>query len=239
MIRLKEFKIQTIVEVVTVVGDLVGQIRNLRFERRLRMRRAFRALVKLRVLLQSLAHFMAEIEAGEFRVARLDHVHDAQALCIVIESAVPAHQFIERLLPRVAERRMPEVVRERDGLGEVFIQRERAGDGARDVGDLESVRESRAQMIAGAIEKYLRLVFQAAECAAVDDPSAVTLVFRAVRVGWLFMCATGCIAAFLRPWRERHAFLRFEFSLCSNHPQPPFLKSPARFFGVRCGASHG
>ena len=58
---------------------------------------------------------------------------------------------------------MPEVVRERDGFGQVFIQPERAGDRAADRGDLDGVREPRAQVVAGAVEKDLRLVLEPPE----------------------------------------------------------------------------
>lgn len=126
--------------------NLVGEIRDLRLERRMRcaLRAGLRTFVKTRVLLQSLAHLVAEIQAGKFRVAQLDHVHDAQALLIVIEAAVLVHQLVERLLARVPKGRMPEVVRERDHFGEILIQPERTRDGARDVRDFKSVREPRA-----------------------------------------------------------------------------------------------
>ncbi len=44
----------------------------------------------------------------------------------------------------MAEWRVTEVVRKRDGLGEVLVERERAGNGARDGRDLDRVREPRA-----------------------------------------------------------------------------------------------
>ena len=79
----------------------------------------------------------------------------------------------------VAERRMAEVVRERDGLGEIGVQPQRAGDVARDGGDFNRVRQPRAEVVAGAVEKNLRLVFQPAEGARVDHAVAVALVLRA------------------------------------------------------------
>ncbi len=74
---------------------------------------------------------------------------------------------------------MAEVVRERDGLGQVRVQPQRAGDVARDGGDFDRVREARAEMIAGAVEKNLRLVFEPAEGARMDDAVAVALIMRA------------------------------------------------------------
>ncbi len=74
---------------------------------------------------------------------------------------------------------MAEVVRQRDGLGQVLIQPQRAGDVARDGGHLHRVREPRAEVIAGAVEKNLGLVFEPAEGAGMNDAVAVALVMRA------------------------------------------------------------
>ena len=57
-------------------------------------------------------------------------------------------QSFERVLARVAERRVAEVVREADGLDEVLVQAQRARDRARDLRDLERVREPRAIQVA-------------------------------------------------------------------------------------------
>ena len=56
-----------------------------------------------------------------------------------------------------------QVVRERDGLGEVFVQAQRPSDGTRDAGDFDGVGEPGAQVVARAVEKDLRLVFEPAE----------------------------------------------------------------------------
>ena len=74
---------------------------------------------------------------------------------------------------------MAEVMRERDGFGQVLVQLQRAGDVARDGGDFDGMREPRAEMVAGAVEKNLRLVFEPAEGARMDDAVAVALVMRA------------------------------------------------------------
>jgi hypothetical protein len=93
----------------------------------------------------------------------------------VLETTVVLHQFVEHLFTRVTERRMPKVVRQRDALREIFIQSQRTSDAAADARDLHRMREPRAKMVARAIEEDLRLVFQTAERAAVDDPVAVAL----------------------------------------------------------------
>ena len=80
---------------------------------------------------------------------------------------------------------MAEVVRERDGLGEVFVEPQGAGDAAGDGGDFYRVREACAEVVARAVEEDLRLVFEAAEGARVDDAVAIALIFTALIGPWL------------------------------------------------------
>ena len=86
-------------------------------------------------------------------------------------------------LARVAERRVAQVMAKRDGFGEVFVEAERAGDGARDLRDFKRVREPRAEMVALGGKEHLRFVRQASEAFRVQDLIAVALVFRAQEVG--------------------------------------------------------
>lgn len=83
----------------------------------------------------------------------------------------------------MAERRVAQVVAKRDGFGKVFVEAERAGDGARDLRDFKRVREPRAEMVALGGKEHLRFVRQAAEAFRVQDLIAVALVFRAQEVG--------------------------------------------------------
>ena len=78
-----------------------------------------------------------------------------------------------------AERRVAEVVPEADGLGEILVELERAGDRAREPRDLERVRQARAVMVALRAQEHLRLVFQAAERFRVRDAVDVALEARA------------------------------------------------------------
>ena len=106
----------------------------------------------------AVAHFPREIQAA---AVVLEHVHDAQALLVVVEPA--RHELVEHALAGVAERRVPEVVAERDRLGQLLVQVQHFRDGARDLRDLERVRQPRAVVIAGRREEHLRLVLQPAE----------------------------------------------------------------------------
>ena len=115
------------------------------------------------VLHQSLADFPREIQAGEPRILLLQLLDDAEAMAVVLEATVLAHEPVERLLARVSEGRMAEVVREGDGLGQVLVEPQRARDVPGDAGDFHRVREPGAEVVAGAVEEDLRLVFQPAK----------------------------------------------------------------------------
>src|SRR5262245_58996441 len=78
----------------------------------------------------------------------------------------------------MAERRVPEVVTERNRLGQLLVQPQHLGDGARDLRDLERVREARPVVIASRREEHLRLVLESPERLAVDDAIAIALKCR-------------------------------------------------------------
>ena len=109
-----------------------------------------------------------------------EHVDDAKRVLVVAEAAIEAlaQELVERLLARVAERRVTEVVTEPDRLDEVLVQAQRPCDAAGNAGRLERVREPRAVVVAGRVDEDLRLVHQPAERLRVDDPVAVALERR-------------------------------------------------------------
>ena len=102
--------------------------------------------------------------------------------CSLWRNAEPealAEHLVERVLARVAERRVAHVVPEPDRLGQVLVQPQRAGDDARDRGRLQRVRHARAVVVALRVDEDLRLALQAPERLRVDDPVAVALERRA------------------------------------------------------------
>ena len=94
-------------------------------------------------------------------------------------AAALAQHLVERLLARMAERRMPEIVAEADRLDEILVQPQRAGDAAGDARRLERVRQPRAEVVALGVDEDLRLVAEPAERLRVDDAVAVALERRA------------------------------------------------------------
>ncbi len=68
------------------------------------------------------------------------------------------------------------------------------------------MRQARAQMIAGPVEKNLRFIFQAAERARMNDARTIPLKFGAIGVTRLTVLSPARSARFLSKGRERCAF---------------------------------
>ena len=143
----------------------------------------------------AVAHRLGQVQALAVALERVD---DPQRMLVMLErQAEPLGQAaVEHVLADVPERRVAEVVAEPDRLDQVLVQAQRAGHRSRDLRDLERVREARPVMIARRRDEHLRLVLQAPERLAVDDPVAVALKRRAqTAVGLLGTCTAGRIRA--------------------------------------------
>ena len=116
------------------------------------------------------ARLIAEVEP--LSVA-LKHVHHAQALLIVLEAAGIDH--VQRPLPRVAERRVAQIVAETDRLRQILVEPQRAGDGSGKARDLQRVGQARAVVIPLRAQEDLRLVLEAAEGLGMRDAVHVPL----------------------------------------------------------------
>ena len=119
-----------------------------------------------------------QVQTGAVALEMLDHAQRVLVVAKVLSEAL-FQAAVEHLLADVAEGRVPEVVAEADRLHQVLVQRQRPGDGPRDRGDLERVREPRAVVVAPRGDEHLRLVRQPAKRLAVDDAVAVALERRA------------------------------------------------------------
>src|SRR5436190_12916168 len=129
---------------------------------------------------------------------------------------------------------MAQVMRERDGFGEILVQPQGARDVPRNARDLDGVGEPRAQMVAGAVEKNLCLVFQPAEGARMNDAVAVALEMRAP-LGRLFLVfAPARLGAELRVRREELPLAGFEFEAGGGHQEcaPGFFFFPELLMDV-------
>nr|GEU28520.1 hypothetical protein [Tanacetum cinerariifolium] len=180
---------QTVVDVVAVVGDFVGQVGQLRFQRRLgtldeadRHRPQLTGIGQRAVLEDALAGFEHQIQAVVRAIVFFQLVHHAQALQVVLEAAVILHALVEHILAHVAERRMAQVVRQRNRFHQVFVQAQIARDGAAHLRHFQAVREAGAEQVAFVVKKNLGLVFEPAERRRMDDAVAVALELAARRV---------------------------------------------------------
>ena len=188
---------QPIIDVVGVIGDVVGDRPGLRlrtgelgegkvlagaiFDDLLRNpplrvaagRRARGVGQGAVVLDQAFEGFPGEVEAVEAGVAALQAGHHRQRLGIMVETAMGGEAPIERALAGMAEGRMAEVVGQRTGLREILVEAQRARQRAGDLGDFEGVGEPGAVMVAFVVDEHLRLVGEPAERGGMDDAVAI------------------------------------------------------------------
>ena len=68
------------------------------------------------------------------------------------------HHLIQRALARMTKGGVPQVVRQRDGFGQILVQPQRAGDGAGDLGYLQRMGQPGAVMVALRRQKHLCFV---------------------------------------------------------------------------------
>ncbi len=123
-------------------------------------------------------------------VAPLEEIDHPQRLVVVFEPANlgrrpasgsddlivdAAQDLVENRLAGVAEGGVTEVVTQCRRLDEILVETERAGDGARQLTDLEGVGEPGARMISHVRHEDLGLVLEPTKGPRVEDSVAITL----------------------------------------------------------------
>ena len=91
----------------------------------------------------------------------------------MVEAAVVGHQHVEHVFAGVPERRVPQIVGQTDGFGEVFIAAQPAGQGSAELGHLNRMGQTRAIVIAFIEDKDLCLIHQPPKRGRMYDPVAV------------------------------------------------------------------
>ena len=120
--------------------------------------------VVVRVLHDPFPHRERQVQPAKLQMPILEMLHDAQRVQIVIEAQpMPLERLIEGPFPGMPKRRMPDVMRQRQRLGQVLVQAQRPRDGARNLRHFHSVGQPAAEMIRPAVREHLRLRPQAAE----------------------------------------------------------------------------
>src|SRR5688500_10115306 len=127
------------------------------------------------MFVDAFARFKAQIQAIKCAVMFFQHIHDAQGLKIVLESAVVFHAVIERFLSCMTEWRMPQIMRQSNGFNQVFVKAQIAGNRAADLRDFETVRQARAEQVSLVIDENLGLVFEPPESGGMNDAIPVAL----------------------------------------------------------------
>ena len=192
---------QAVVYVMGVVGDVVGYRGALRLQpgmaveleieqpgkvadglRHLPFQPFARGVGQRPVVLdQSLQRLPGQVQSVKLGIAAFETGNDAKRLGVVIKAAPSGHLGVERVLAGMSERRMAEIMHERDRLGEVLVATQRPRQRPRNLRDLDRVGQPGTKMVAFMGDEHLRLVFQAAERGGMDDPVAVALERRARR----------------------------------------------------------
>src|SRR3954471_19983479 len=77
---------------------------------------------------------------------------------------------------------MADIVNQRQGFRQIYIEAQARGDSSRNLRDLNGVRQTIAEVVRKPAREHLCLVFQAPERPRVDNAVAIALVVVAVRV---------------------------------------------------------
>ncbi len=93
----------------------------------------------------------------------------------MLETAVIFHASIECFLSGMSEGGMPQIMRQRYGFHQILIQCHAPRNRTTDLRNFDAVREAGTEQITFMIDEDLRLVFEAAERARMDDTVSVTL----------------------------------------------------------------
>src|SRR5208282_556778 len=148
-------------------------------------------VVIMRVLDDALADFKGQIQSAKRCVAKFEVFDNAERVKIMIErESVLAHGGVERFFSGMAEWGMAEIVDQGERLHQIGVQSKLCGDGARNLRDLDGMRQPVAEVVGVTAGENLRLRFQPAKGAGVDDTIAVALKVVAVGMRRLGMAAS-------------------------------------------------
>lgn len=190
-----------IFEVVVDVGDCVGELDDLSLgAARAACKLAGEMIVRLGVLQDAVSRVICEIEAASCLLKMID---DPQALLVVAESG---EDLSKRSLARMTERRVTEIVAEPDRFNQVFVQSQGAGNCPGDLGDLQSVCQTRSRLISRGHEEDLRLRLQSSKGSRVDDAVPIALIVSA-KIATLFNFRSASRRRPESSWAEPSIFL--------------------------------
>ena len=91
---------------------------------------------------------------------------------------------------------------ERDCFRQLLVQPKDLRNRARDLRNLERVRQPRAMVIVGLVDQNLRLVHQPAKGGAMDDAIPIARIERAKRMRFFRMASAATVPGAHGVWRE-------------------------------------
>ena len=124
---------------------------------------------------QTLKGFPGKVQPVKLRVAPLQLGDDPQRLGIVVKTAIVGHQLIEFVFARMAKGRVPKIVAQGQGFGQILVHMKRPGKGTGNLGNLNRMGQPRAVMVTLVIDENLGLVLETAKGGGMDDPVTVAL----------------------------------------------------------------
>jgi len=134
------------------------------------------SLIVTRVFDDALARAERKIQAAMACITLLESLDDPQRMEIVVEAkAMAAQTLVERPLASMPERRMTDIVDQRQSFRQINVQAKRGRNLARNLCDFDGVGEPTAEVVGRAAGEDLRLARESAERARLHYPVAVTL----------------------------------------------------------------
>ena len=184
----EQFCTKSVLQVMVIIGNIVGQGRNLRlgtgigfqlqivagvvFGQRIGQRARYGAVV----FGQCLQRFPCQVQPVPFGVMPFQRCDDANGLCVVVKTAIRCHAVGQRVLAGVAKRRVPQIMGQRHRFGQFATQAQCPRDGPRHLRDLDRMGQAGAKIIALMLHKNLGLVFQPPKGGGMDDPVPIPLI---------------------------------------------------------------
>ena len=137
----------------------------------------------------AVSHGVGQVQVLETALGvlqELDVVHHMQGVLFVPEfaQAVFAAKLVKEDLARMPERRMPQVVAHRDGVGELGIEAEETGYRAADRNDMVHMLDTGADAVIVGMEEDLGLGFEPGVGRRMQDAAVVAVELAADFVGF-------------------------------------------------------
>ena len=176
-----------ILQIVAIVGDTIGNGSQNGFHARTgggegrgvcRNVGPARLVVPGFVVTQARPRAIGEIESAKLRERVFKVFDDTNRVCVMVEPAVILHQGSKRLFAGVTERRMSEVMRERNGFRQRGVHTQTVRKAPGNVGHLKRMRHPRTKVVTDSRREDLRLAFEAPEPHAFDDSVTVEIKRR-------------------------------------------------------------